>query len=56
MVSLISSLELLGLSKRLDKSLICYRNFYMLSMKIKQYNFLEKVDEPEKFLKECRRI
>jgi hypothetical protein len=54
MVSLISSLELyLGLSKRLDKSLICYRNFYMLSMKIKQYNFLEKVDEPEKFLQEC---
>jgi len=54
MVSLISSLELyLGLSKRLDKSLLCYRNFYMLSMKIKQYNFLEKVNEPEKFLKEC---
>ena len=54
MVSLISSLELyLGLSKRLDKSLLCYRNFYMLSMKIKQYNFLEKVNEPEKFLQEC---
>jgi hypothetical protein len=54
MVSLISSLELyLGLTKRLDKSLICYRNFYMLSMKIKQYNFLEKVEEPEKFLQEC---
>ena len=54
MVSLISSLELyLGLTKRLDKSLLCYRNFYMLSMKIKQYNFLEKVNEPEKFLQEC---
>jgi hypothetical protein len=54
MVSLISSLELyLGLTKRLDKSLLCYRNFYMLSMKIKQYNFLEKVEEPEKFLQEC---
>jgi hypothetical protein len=25
----------------------------MLSMKIKQYNFLEKVEEPEKFLQEC---
>jgi hypothetical protein len=25
----------------------------MLSMKIKQYNFLEKVNEPEKFLQEC---
>jgi len=33
--------------------LLCYRNFYMLSMKIKQYNFLEKVNEPEKFLQEC---
>lgn len=56
-VSLISSLELyLGLSKRLDKSLVCYRNFYMLSMKIKQYNFLEKTEkteEQEKFLQEC---
>jgi hypothetical protein len=54
MVSLISSLELyLGLTKRLDKSLLCYRNFYMLSMKIKQYIFLEKAEEPEKFLQEC---
>ena len=52
LVSLISSIELyLGINKRLDNALLCYRNFYTLSIKIKQSLLLDTYKE--EFLQQC---